>query len=217
MQEILSQCPLFRGLTPADLEAVLTCLAPRPTAYPKGAAILRAGEPVRRLGVVLSGSVQVCRESADGGRLLLAAIGPAGIFAEAYACAGPVPLSVSVWAGEECRVLFLDAARITATCAAPCPHHARLLSNLVSVLAQKNLFLSRRMDHLSRRTLADKLLSYLEEQRTLAGTDTFTIPLDRQALADYLCADRSALSREIGRLQKAGALKAQKNRFTLFP
>lgn len=213
--EVLRRVPLFRGMADEDIAAALECLGGRTQTYRRGEAVLRAGDPAQWLGVVVSGSVQVSREGADGNRTLMAAIPAGGMFAEAYACAGAQALPVSVWAGEDCAVLLLDCRRAVGACPAPCAFHAQLVANLLGVLAEKNIFLSRKIEHLSKRTLAEKLLSYLEEQAALAGSDSFVIPLDRQALADYLCADRSALSREIGRLRREGRLNCQRNRFTL--
>ena len=214
--EQLERCLLFAGIAAEELEAVLGCIGAAERSYRRGEAILRAGEPARHMGIVLSGQVQVSRLGADGSRQLMAALGPGGLFGEAYACAGVDALPVTAAASvDDSRVLLLDRARIVTPCSAACPFHQRLISNLMEELAQKNIQLSRNLEHLSKRTLRDKLLSYLDEQAALAGTRTFTIPFDRQELADYLCADRSALSRELGKLQREGVLEASRSRFTL--
>ncbi|NCB62333.1 MAG: Crp/Fnr family transcriptional regulator [Clostridia bacterium] len=212
---ILKEVSLFYDIGEDELFPMLDCLGGAARRYPKGAFVFRAGEPARQVGIVLTGQVQVSREDADGNRLLLAAIGPGGMFAEAYACARAPSLPVAVTASAECRILLLDCAKILTPCSSACPFHARLISNLMEVLAQKNIMLSRKLEHLSKRTLREKLLSYLGEQSSLAGSRSFTIPFDRQALADYLCADRSALSRELGNLQRSGVLKADRNHFKL--
>lgn len=206
---------LFRGIVGEALKEVLTCLGSTDRRYPKGAVILRAGEPATHLGLVLAGQVQVSRLGADGSRQVMAAIGPGGLFGEAYACAGTQWLPVTAAAGVDSHVLLLDRARILAPCAAACPFHQGLIANLMAVLAQKNIQLSQSLEHLSKRTLREKLLSYLEEQAALAGKRRFVIPFDRQALADYLCVDRSALSRTIGGLRQEGVLEANHNVFCL--
>lgn len=214
-RQILRTVPLFRGMREEEVGSILDCLGARELLFGRGEAVLRAGEPARSLGVVLTGRVQVAREGADGSRVLMAVIPAGGMFAEAFACAGTDALPVSVWAGEETSLLLLDCGRVVGTCPSACPFHTRLVGNLLGILAEKNIFLSRKIEHLSKRTLGEKLLSYLEEQSALAGSRSFTIPLDRQGLADYLCADRSALSRELGRLQRAGILTTERSRFTL--
>lgn len=212
---VLLKSPLFAGIGAQDMEAMLDCLGAVERRFSRGEAVLRAGEPARRLGVVLSGRLQVCREDREGRRAVLSSVAPAGIFGEAHACAGTAALPVSVWAVEDSAVLLLDIARVVGVYPSSCAFHGRLVTNLLSVLAEKNILLSAKLEHVSRRTIREKLLSYLSAQAALAGSDAFSIPFDRQALADYLCADRSALSRELSALRREGILEAEKNRFRL--
>ena len=83
------------------------------------------------------------------------------------------------------------------------------------MLADKNLFLAGKVEHLAGRTIKERLLSYLEELSARTGRDAVSVPFDRQALADYLCVDRSALSRTIGQLTREGVLAAERSRFVL--
>lgn len=170
----------------------------------KAAAVFRAGEKAAALGCVLSGGVQVCREDASGERIVLAGLEAGELFGEAYAFAQDNTLAVSVYALEPTTVLLVPARRLLEPCQRACPFHARLIRNLVTLLAEKNLQLSRNIRYLSARTIREKLTAYLEEQALRAGQDSFTVPFDRQALADYLCVDRSALSRELGRMRSGG-------------
>ena len=213
--QVLCQSPLFAGATEADARAMLQCLGAVVRRYGRGEFVLRSGGPADRMGVVLSGGLQVCREDALGYRTILAALGPGELFGEAYACARTEALPVSVLASADSAVVLLDGTRLLTTCPTACRFHGELIRNLISVLARKNVFLTRRMEHLSKRTLREKLLSYLEEQAAGAGGATFEIPLDRQGLADYLCADRSALSRELGTLKREGVVAFERSRFRL--
>ena len=83
------------------------------------------------------------------------------------------------------------------------------------ILAEKNRLLTQKITHVTQRTLRMKLLSYLSEQAHYAASADFTISFNRQQLADYLSVDRSALSAELGRMQKEGLLSFQKNHFSL--
>ena len=112
-------------------------------------------------------------------------------------------------------MLLLDCRRLSTPCASACKAHGKLIHNLLWVLAEKNLFLSGKLDHLSGRTIRERLLSYLEAEAGRTGRTTIVVPFDRQALADYLCVDRSALSRTIGQLQREGTLEVQGRRFRL--
>ena len=98
----------------------------------------------------------------------------------------------------------------------PLDFHNKLIKNLLELLAQKNLNLTKRISHTSPRSIRGKLLSYLSFQAKAKGSWDFMIPFSRQQLADYLNVDRSALSAEISKMQKEHILTSQKNRFILY-
>ena len=212
---VLARCPLFRGMGAEELPALLDCLGAAPRRVEKGETVLAAGDPATHLGVVLAGRVQVSRLTAEGQRIVMGELGPGQLFAESFACARAETLPVTAVAAAGGAVLLLDSRRLAAPCSAACAFHARLISNLLSVLADKNLFLAGKVEHLAGRTIRERLLSYLEELSARTGRDAVSVPFDRQALADYLCVDRSALSRTIGQLTREGVLAAERNRFVL--
>ena len=81
--------------------------------------------------------------------------------------------------------------------------------------AKKNLALTRKLSHMSKRSTREKLLSYLSGQSLAAGCDQFEIPFNRQQLADYLCVDRSAMSNELCKMRDEGMLSFDKSNFHL--
>ena len=80
---------------------------------------------------------------------------------------------------------------------------------------QKNLILSQRIFCTAPKTIRSRLLIYLSAQARRVGSDSFAIPFDRQQLADYLNLDRSALSKELGKMRDEGILEFHKNQFRL--
>ena len=213
--DVLTGSALFADIQRSDAEAMIGCLGARAERYQSGEAILREGEPADRLGLVLAGRAQVTRTDYDGNRSVLTDVGPGEMFAEAFAFADVPRMPVDVTAVEETNVLLLDAQRITHTCTNACEFHNRLILNLLGVVASKNLAMNRKLEITARRTTREKLLAYLEMQAKAHGSASFTIPFDRQALADYLEVDRSGLSAEIGKLRREGVLESVKNKFTL--
>lgn len=212
---ILRDCPLFSGIDREDLPGLLSCLGARTVPVGKGQILFSAGDRATVLGIVLTGALQLIREDYDGNRSMVSHVAPSGVFGESYACAGVEVLPVSVVAEEDSTVLLVDCQRIAATCSKACDFHNRLLSNLLRLVARKNLELNRKMNILSRRTTREKLLAYLRSESKLRGSRIFTIPYDRQGLADYLEVDRSGLSVEIGKLRKAGIIECEKSTFRL--
>lgn len=213
--DVIRRVRLFRGIGEEERGTMLGCLGARVRSFAAGEAILLAGDPPDRIGVLLDGRASVVREDAAGARTLVAGLGPGDLFAELFACAEAEALPVSVFAGTAAAVLFLDYRKIVSSCPSACPFHARLVENMLAVVAEKALFLNRRLGHLSQRTTREKLLSYLAEQAERAGSKTFAIPFNRQELADYLCVERSAMSAQLGKLRDEGILRFQGSRFEL--
>lgn len=213
--EILSRCPLFSGISRQEMEPMLHCLGGRVRTLTKGDPVFLEGDPAEFVGVVLSGSVQVVRDDFYGNRSVLTAVAPGGLFAEAFACAGLPALPVSVIAQQDSKVLLLDRERILSGCSSGCAFHSRLIQNLLRGIAQKNLVLTQKIRCMSRKTTREKLMEYLLEQAKQRGQAEFVIPYDRQALADYLGVERSAMSAEIGKLKKQGILDTHGSRFRI--
>ena len=117
----LGNTPLFRGMTPPDIEEILCCLRAAERTYKKGAVILPEGTPTEQLGVVLSGRVIIEMGDVWGNNSVLSSVGAGGIFAEAYACAPGEPLMVNVTAAEDTEVLLLHIGQVLEPCAKVCP------------------------------------------------------------------------------------------------
>lgn len=212
---VLQKCPLFRGIDPSELPALLECLGAKTLTVDKRETILREGEPARFVGVVLEGSVQILQEDYFGNRSIIGLAGPGELFGESFACAGAESLPVSVVAAQDSALLLVDCSRVLFPCEKACGFHRSILSNLMQVMARKNLAFHQKLQIISRRTTREKLLAYLNAQAKAQDSAAFVIPFDRQELADYLGVDRSGLSAEIGRLRSEGILECQKNRFIL--
>ena len=195
---------------------MLNCLGAERRQYAKGQMICRTGDIVSSLGIVLSGSVLVENDDLWGNSTVLDRIGPGQIFAETYACTPGEPLMVNVVVPESAEVLFLQVGRILEMCPNACGYHNRLIRNLLTLVSRKNFQLNRKLEHMSKRTTREKLLSYLSMESKKANASTFTIPFNRQQLADYLSVDRSAMSNELCKLRDAGILEFNKNTFTIF-
>ena len=213
--QFLTNTPLFQGIGPEELSEMLTCLQGEARRYERGAQICRAGEPIHSMGLLLQGSVSIENVDVWGNRSILDRLEPGQVFGETYACLPGEPMMVSVVAEEPCEVLFLSVGRLLHLCPNTCGHHSRLIANLLSISARKNLTLSRRIFHTSSKTIRGRLLSYLSFQAARTGSCTFDIPFSRQQLADYLQVDRSALSNELSKMQREGLLQVRRSHFTL--
>ena len=212
---LAKRSPLFEGIGTDSLSALFSCLGARRVRLAKGETLMRTGERADRFGVVLSGSLAVSTYDANGKRTLIKLIGAPESVAAAQALSGADTMSVDVEANEDSEVLLFRAARIVTPCENACSFHTRIVRNIMRALAVETLELNRKIDILSRRATSDRLMAYLYAVAKETGSREFDIPLDRQGLADYLCVERSALSAEISRLSRAGAISARKCHFIL--
>lgn len=157
----------------------------------------------------------VVREDIDGNQMIITELQECDLFGETFACIKAKHCPVTVKAITDCNIMWIDYHRVITSCSSACSFHTRLIGNMLRLIAFKNLRLNRRLEILAKRSIRERLLAYLELQAESAGSRSFSIPFDRNKLADYLCTDRSAMSRELGKMRDEGILKFEKNRFTL--
>lgn len=213
--EVLRKCALFNDIKHENLAAMLGCLGAKESSYKKGDTILAEGEEAKYLGIVLTGNVNIARVDYYGNRSILTSIEPSQIFGESFACAGLKSLPVDVIATEDTKVLLIDSQRITQSCGNACDFHRQLIFNLLNIVAKKNLVFHQKIEVTSKRNTREKLMTYLHLQAKKTASRTFTIPYDRQELADYLEVERSGLSAEISKLRNERVIECRKSTFTL--
>ena len=212
---ILQKVALFEGIEEKEILGMLKCLNAHQREFADGSIVLQEGQRVGSVGVILEGSVQVVREDVHGSRLIMAECGPADLFAEAFAPAEIEEIPVSVFASQKSRIMFLDFKRIITQCSSHCEFHSLLVRNMMKVLAKKNIMLSNRIELLGKRSIREKLLAYFWSQSKKSKKDRIVLPFNRNELADFLCVDRSAMSRVLGQMQEEGIISFKKNVFQL--
>jgi len=211
--DVVKSVQLFKGIDDSQLEAMLKCLDSEIKIVKRDEIILLAGDKPHFIGVVLSGQLHIVREEYDGNRSLLAAVTPGGIFAEALCCAGVSESPVTVIAETDSTIMLLSFSRILHTCPNACSYHAKLIENMLEVVANKNLQLQHRMEIISLKSVRAKVTRFLESFVPTQGTN-ITIPFNREEMADFLCVERSALSHELARMMRDGLIDYRKNHFT---
>lgn len=205
---------IFHNIEPAEYEDLVSRRCIRVVQYSKDSVVLRTGEDTREFGILLDGEVHI--ESIDlwGNRLILHSIAPGQSFAETFAFC-KVPMMVDVTAVQDSRVLFVDLSILLTAENHTCSWYPKLLQNLLILSTGKNLAWSTRMLCITSKNIRTRVMTYLSGEAVRRGTTEFSIPFDRQQLADYLNVERTALSKELGRMQKEGILTFRKNHFHL--
>ena len=209
---LLQTTTLFAGLSAAELSTLLSKLGGSVRSYGKGEALVLAGEPSRRVGIVLTGSIEAYRPAPGGARVPITRMGPGGVFGDVLG-GSSLDSPVTVVAASSCEVLLFPYERLLLSDGSAA--HQQALQNLVRTISDKYFLLSRRVDLLVLKSLRAKVCAYLLNESERAGSLTFSIPFSRVQLADYLNCDRSALSRELSLMQKDGLLDTFKSSFKL--
>lgn len=211
----LKNTQLFNGIEESEITEFFHCLAPHEHTFQKGKVIFQAGSPVSEIGLVESGSVNIVVNLYWGNSIIFGHVAKGDVFAENYAAIPGRELLCDVVACEETEILFINMRDMLTTCQKACVFHNRIIQNMLLISAQKNLNLSLRMMHTASKSLRERLMSYFSEQALEHGSSHFTIPFNRQQLADYLAVNRSAMSNELSKMQDDGLITYYKNEFTL--
>ena len=212
--DTLRRTSLLRDMSDRDLSTLMTCFAPRVRRYAKGELLLMAGYETHEVGLVLEGAILACKPLADGGTVVIARMGPGGVFADVLA-GGRSRSPVNVTAAESCLVLYLPCEALLRPCAALHSAHLKLLQNWLETISDKYFALDRRLELICCKSLRGRICMWLLEQRDRFGADTFSTPMTRAELAAYLNCDRSALCRELSRMQEEGLIELFRSSFRL--
>ena len=207
--------PLFDGIQPSELKAMLQCIGYRIRSFSKGEIIAFEGENLKHIGIVLSGSVDMVKEDLWGNKTMLVRMRQDELFGETFACGEDSLSVVTFMVSEDAKILFMPFVRVMHSCTMACEFHHRLIENMVRVIANKNRDLMRKVEVVSKRTIREKLLAYLSIQSQLQESRYFEIPFGRVELAEYLCVDRSAMTRELVKMKDDGLIDYDKNCFRI--
>ena len=216
-KDFLKKTVIFRGMNDDELDAALSALNSSEKKYTKDEVILHAGSITNMMGLVLEGTIRIESNDMWGNRTILSHVGEGQVFAETYALAKDEPMLVDAVANEKCRVLMLGIESLGMYSQDPSPWRLKLTTNILDVFMCKNLMLAGRSFHTSPKSIRGRVMAYLNSVSLQNGSDEFDIPFDRQQLADYLNVERTALSKELGKMQKDGLITTKKKHFILLP
>ena len=207
--------PLFDGIQSEDLKAMLGCIGYHIGSFKKGGTIAFEEENIKHIGILLSGAVDMVKEDLWGNKTMLVRMRKNELFGETFAC-GEDNLSVVTFVvSEDANILFIPFNRVMHSCTMACVFHHRLIENMVHIIANKTRDLMRKVEVISKKTLREKIQAYLSIQSQVQESRYFVIPLGRVELAEYLCADRSALTRELSKMKDEGLIDYDKNCFRI--
>ena len=205
--------PMFKGISLTNCETLMHCLGCTKKAYNKEQIIPTAGIYARQIGIVVSGCIHTIQEDVWGRRAFLSYAKDDGIFGEVLLGGSSDERGIIFKAAEPTTVMYLPADRILHPCRNSCPFHHELSRNLFRMISNSNAELTEKIEITSKSSLREKILAYLSIEARRNGSTRFTVPLNRTEMADYLCTNRSALSRELSKMKKDGIIDYENKSF----
>lgn len=212
---ILKRTQLFSGVGEEEIGAMLNCLQAKLCTYKKGEYVLRQGEHLDNILVLTEGKLHIQRDDYWGNRSIINMVSIGEMFGEAYVAPESGTLMNDVLAVEDSTVIFFDVKRIITVCSASCRFHSMVVQNLFFAISEKNRKLVQKLTFMTKRTTREKLIAYLSEEAKRQNSSEFSIPFNRQQLADFLSVDRSAMSNELCKMRDEGLIEFEKSCFKL--
>ena len=217
MKDFMSEVnsPLFDGISPENRKAMLGCIGYHIGTFQKGDIVAFEEENIKHVGILLSGAVDMIKEDLWGNKTMLVRMHKDELFGETFACGEDNQSVVTFVVSEDAKILFIPFDRVMHSCTMACQFHHQLIENMVHIIANKNRDLMRKVEVVSKRTIREKLLAYLSIQAQVHQSRYFEVPFGRVELAEYLCVDRSALTRELVKMKNDGLIDYDKNCFRM--
>lgn len=212
-ENALENSSLLHGISHNCIKDILLFLSAVRKEYEKGENILWEGDTICDVGILLSGSAQSTKTDVTGKQVIVTMLKPGSYIGVLLAASHHRKSPVSVIALEKLAVLFIPIQNIVVRNNCPC--HSQLLGNLLDGIAEKALVLHDRNNCLIKPTIRSKVLTFLAGESRRFKSNSFTISMGRDAMAEYLNVDRSALSRELSRMKRDGLIDYKKSWFEL--
>lgn len=206
--------PVFAGISEDEYRELSEMGYIRKSLFRKDETVIHAGDITKELGILTGGKVYIENIDFWGNRMILHYILPGQAFAEAYALSG-IPVRVNVTASEKSEVLFFSIADAINVRNSSRSWYAKITANMLKIATEKNIAWSDRMFCISAKKIRERVMNYLSSEAARCGSRKITVPFDRQQMADYLNVERSALSKELGKMRDEGIIRYRKNVFEL--
>ena len=211
---IIAACPLFKDIPQELLTDSLAFLKAQFKTYKKGDHIVMLGEPFRYGILLLDGSLEGSFINENYDKINMNHFSEGALIGESLACAEIKCSPIQLRAMTEVKVLLLDFMVLYDTEAVKHTYQLKLSVNLIKALSKQNVFISTKIRIFGQKALRDKVIVYLESLPKRKD-GSVKIPFTQTALAEFMGVNRSALSRELGRMEDEGLLKSVSDGYIL--
>lgn len=215
MQNTLEKHQLFAGIDTSDIEKLLNCLSVYKKSYKKDEYIIHEGNKINFVGIIITGRIFMEKEDYYGNNYLYTEIQQDNLFGEVFICPHIQSSTVNYRAITDCTILFIRYDSILHMCGKNCKCHQLLMENLVNLIAFKSRLLMDKIEIISKKSLRERILTYLLLLSRKEQSKTVTSPLNHKELASFLCVNRSSMVRELYHMKEAHLINFNKNTYML--
>ena len=205
----LQKSVLFGGIKDEECKKLLNCLSPHTRQFAKNEILLLTGEAVRHIGIILSGTASAYLEHINGSQTIISALTPHSTFGEVLVSTRTHKSPVTVYATSDIAVAFIEYERLFSYCKEACTAHKTFLENMLKIIGDKYFLLFDRINILREKSLRARIMAYLYTLYDKKEAAVVTIPFTKTMLADYLLANRSALSKELRKMENEGLIRVK--------
>ena len=213
--DVLLSSPLFRSITKDELTRLLPCLHAKTKNYEADECLISQGNTVSYIYIILSGQIEITKSSFSGQKNIVSVLSPSMIFGEGLVCTKQRVSPITATSTQKTEVFCIPYQNVIGSCEHNCGFHHQLIFNMMLLLGEKNYQLNTKMDLLLLKGLREKIATYLLRQAEKYDTTSFTIPLNRNQLAEYLNVSRPSMCRELGKMKDEGLIDYYQNSFKL--
>jgi CRP/FNR family transcriptional regulator, dissimilatory nitrate respiration regulator len=201
---LLSDSPLFNGMTSSDVEDILKMVPYRIRKFQSGSMISQSGEMVESLIIVISGVVKGEMVDYAGRVIKIEDIAAPGALASAFIFGSKNKFPVNVIAVSEGELLLISKADFLRLLM----KYDKLLVNFLDMISSRSQFLSEKIKFLNFKTIKGKLAFYILQKSGVKGIQ-ITLDMTQNDLADFFGVARPSIARALGELEDEGYIEAK--------
>ncbi|MDF9837072.1 MULTISPECIES: Crp/Fnr family transcriptional regulator [unclassified Breznakia] len=176
--------------------------------YKRNEILFHIGDIIQGVFVILEGNLEICSYDIGGNKKLVTVLDEGEMFAESVALGEDHISPFDIIATKPLKVAYITK-EIMFT------FQKQVLENMICILSTKNTFLTHKLECLNKNTVKERLYEVLNFYRIKQQSHIVNLPFNKTQLAEYLCVNRSSLSREIHLMEKDGIIKVEKQKYVL--
>lgn len=207
----LTKCILFKNLNETNINFLLRAVEYQLETYQKSQTLAIEGDPCDRIGVVISGKIELQNICPSGKIMTLTQLESGMVFGEAILFSGNHTYPITITAASKSEILFFKKKDVMHMLT----HHPQVLENYLSLLSNRLFMLNGKVKTLSLETLRQKLCDFILKEYKKQKKLTLDIKMNRKEMSEHLSVQRPSLSREMINMQDEGLIEFDKHSITI--